>query len=267
MTNEQVNKLNDVKSGKPIYVLPPIESIFEGLMSLIKLLPFPVYGLNWTYEMEKLKDIKEISLHYSNLIKTIEPKGYTLMTTSFGSVIGFKMAYEIESIKNLIVIEPDFMHETLNQDEDKDSHGIFSECINLLKRNVPKSYHERVLSELSKVNGQQNKINKFIEQLKKVCQPSKSKDLELIMNGILKKTKMIMEFKKISLVKYKRISNNKINHKLAQQKLKKRIKSDLIIIRSIVDLDEQVQEQDFYKNYGIDKQVSLRKFFPNFFTN
>ena len=81
------------------------------------------------------------------------------------------------------------------------------------------------------------------------------------MNGILKKTKMIMEFKKISLVKYKRISNNKMNHKLAQQKLKKRIKSDLIIIRSIVDLDEQVQEQDFYKNYGIDKQVSLRKFF------
>ena len=73
---------------------------------------------------------------------------------------------------------------------------------------------------------------------------------------------MIMEFKKIRLEKYKKISNNEINYKLAKRKLKKRIKCDLIIIRSDVDLEEkQFQEEEFYKNYGIDKQVSLRKFF------
>ena len=267
LTNEQVTNLNDIKSGKPIYVLPPLESNFDGLISLLsltKLLPFPVYGLNWTYEIEKLKSINEIALHYSNLMKTLEPKGdYTLMTTSFGSVIGFRMAYKNESIKNLIVIESDFMREALNEDEDEDSHELFIKRIKFLKRYVPKLHHDRLVNEILKVKGdQQAKMNKLIEFLKKMCLPSRSKDLYLILNGILKKSKMIMEFKKIRLEKYKKISNNEINYKLAKRKLKKRIKCDLIIIRSDVDLEEkQFQEEEFYKNYGIDKQVSLRKFF------
>ena len=200
LTNEPVTKLNDVKSGKPIYILPPIESIFEGLMPLIKLLPFPVYGLNWIYEMEKLKNIKEISLYYSNLMKTLEPKGdYTLMTSSFGSVIGFRMAYKNEPIKNLIVIETDFMHEAINEEDDENSHEKFIKRIKFLKRNVPKLYHDRVMNEIIKVKGgQQDKMNKLIEHLRRACPPSKSKDLDLIMNGIVKKQKLLWNSKKFA---------------------------------------------------------------------
>ena len=75
-----------------------------------------------------------------------------------------------------------------------------------------------------------------------------------------------MEFKKICLEKYKKMNNNEINNKLTKNKLKKRIKSNLIIIRSSVDLEQkQLQFDNLFKNYGIDKKVSLRKlFFLNF---
>ena len=99
LSNEPVIKLNNVESGKSIYVLLPIESIFESLMPLIKL----------------------IALHYSNLMKILEPNGnYTLMVSSFGSVITLRMAYKNEPIKKLIIIESDSIgpiDENENQDE------------------------------------------------------------------------------------------------------------------------------------------------------
>ena len=122
LSNELVIKLNNVESEKSIYILPPIESIFESLMPLIKLLPFPVYGLNWTYEMEKLKSIKEIALHYSNLMKILEPNGnYTLMASSFGSVIALRMAYKNEPIKKLIIIESDSIG-PIDENDNQDLH-------------------------------------------------------------------------------------------------------------------------------------------------
>lgn len=103
---EPITKLNSVNEGKPAHFLPPIEGIFSNLFPLIQLLPFPVYGLNWTNEMDDLKNIKEIALYYIQLLKSVQPKGnYDLITFSFGSVIGLEMCNKKAHINKLFVID------------------------------------------------------------------------------------------------------------------------------------------------------------------
>ena len=57
---------------------------------------------------------------------------------------------------------------------------------------------------------------------------------------------------------------NQITQKLAERKFKKRFKSDVIVIRSDVDLEEkQLQDERFFNDYGINKQANLNFFFVN----
>ena len=259
LTNEPVTKLNDVTTGKPIYILPPIESIYHHLIPLAKLLPFPVYGLNWTFEMEELKGIKEIALHYTNLMKTLEPNGnYTLLTTTFGSVVALRMAYKKAPIKKLFVIDTLLIKEAFLQDTE--GHELFEQGLRFIRRNVPQLFHDRLRDEIYKIKGgEEEKMNRFIQSLKRMCSSSNSKDLDVIIKGTLKKAKLMKEVKDKYMKKMKKASENNIKHKLAKDKLDKRIKSELVIIRSCDSLDEQ-KSQEFqeklFQTYGINKEVS-----------
>ena len=57
---ETHTRLNAVKSGKPIYVLPPIDGIFPSLEPLTEKIRRPVIGLNWIRDLDKLSSVKEI---------------------------------------------------------------------------------------------------------------------------------------------------------------------------------------------------------------
>ena len=259
LTDEPVTKLNDVTSGKPIYLLPPIESLYADLIPLAKLLPFPVYGLNWTYEMEELTSIKEIALHYTNLMKMLEPKGdYNLLTTTFGSVIALRMAYKKAPIKKLFVIDTLLIKEAILQDAER--HELFEQGLRFIRRNVPQLFHDRLRDEIYKIKGgEEEKINRFIQSLKRMCSSSNSKDLDVIIKGTLKKAKMMKEVKDKYIKKMKKANENNIKHKLAKSKLEKRIQSQLVIIRSCDSLDEQISQElkeKLFQNYGISKEVS-----------
>ena len=258
LTNEPVTKLNNVTKGKPIYVLPPIESIFSNLLALIELLPVPVYGLNWTYEMENKKSIKEIALHYENLMKKLEPSGeYTLLTMSLGSVVGLRMAYKKSPINKLIIIDT-FLNEKIFLSAEDEKHASFDQILRFLNRNTPSSFKERVKDEVYRCKGgEDDKANIIFSNMKELIPSSQAKDFDMIIKGILKKTKMIFEFKEKYLKKYKKADENILTHKIAHDKLKRRIKCDLIIIKSsdTLELNPQLEDQ-LFDDYGINKKVS-----------
>ena len=257
LTDEPVTKFNDATSGKPIYLLPPIESLYGNLIPLAKLLPFPVYALNWTYEMEQLKSIKEIALHYTNLMKTLEPNGdYNLLTTTFGSVIALRMAYKKAPIKKIFIIDTfSYGHSALGSEQSLDS---LDQLLRFINRNVPKAFQDRLKNDLIKAQTEEEKVNKLIQSLKELIPSSTSKDLELIMKGNLKKTKMIKEFAEKYAKKYQKATDNILTQKLAKDKLKRGIKSDMIIIKSSNTLEDQRElEEKMFQDLGLNKDVSL----------
>ena len=257
LTNEPVTKLNDVTTGKPIYVLPPIESTFGSLIPLVQLLPVPVYGLNWTYEMENFENIKEIALHYQNLMKKLEPSGeYTLLTMSLGSVLGLRMAYKKAPIDKLFIIDT-FISDKMFVSVEEEKNHVFDQMLRYINRNVPKSFRERIKAELYKNKGsEEDKTNILFTNIKDMMPSSQIKDFGLILKGGIKRSKMIIEFKDKYLKKYRKAHESTLKHKAAHDKLKRRLKSDLIIIKSSMNLehDQEVEDQ-LFKDYGINKEV------------
>ena len=47
--------------------MPPLEGIFATLEGLAEQLHRPVYGLNWTKDMNEFNLVKEISKYYSRI--------------------------------------------------------------------------------------------------------------------------------------------------------------------------------------------------------
>ena len=257
LSNEPIIKLNDISIGKPIYFLPPIESIYHNLIPLAKLLPFPVYGLNWTHEMEQYNNIKEIALHYTNLMKTIEPNGdYILLTTNFGSVIALRMAYKKAPIKKIFIIDTLLIKEKPCDDVNAKRHDFFKQGFRFIKRNVTRTFIERLTKEICKIKGgEKEKINELIQILRSLCTFSNTKDLDVIIKGTIEKAKMIKQFKE----EYARKFKNPIE--TSKFKLKERIKNELIIIKSTDPFDEENSFYDeFFQRYDINKKVSRKHF-------
>ena len=131
--------------------------------------------------------------------------------------------------------------------------------IKFFNRNISPLLQRKIFNEVIGFKDKQQKLDKLIEFTKRLCSKDKSKDLELIINGIVNKSEMITEFEKICLEKFNKA--NQITQKLAQRKFKKRFKSDVIVIRSDVDLEKKhLQDERFFKDYGINKQVNLNFF-------
>ena len=266
LSNEPLSKLNDVSNGKPIYLLPPFESIYDQFIPLAKLLPFPVYSLNWTHEMEQYKDIKEIALHYTNLMKTLEPNGdYMLLATNFGSFVALRMAYKKEPIKKLFLIDTLLVKKTGAYDDEIKKHELFEEQFSYIKRNISPSLFERLKNE-----GYNNKICKekkiegFIHNLKNLFPIQHSKDFEVIIKGTVKKAEMMSEIKEKYTKKFKENEENYIRQKITKNKMEKIKLNELIIMKSFTNnaekeqLEENMLEiyENLLKSYGFNQEVS-----------
>ena len=260
LPNQPLTKLNDVSTGKPIYFLPPIESIYHHLIPLAKLLPFPVYGLNWTNELEQMKSIEEFALRYDNLMKTLESNGdYNLLTINFGSVIALRMAYKKAPIKKIFILDS-VINDQLDSDENTKNVEYFKKLSKFIEINSTKTFVERLRNQIfnSKLD-QEEKINRLIESLRILCSTSYSKELDVIIKGIIKKANMIKQIREKYIKKVK--LETKTKNKITKEKLKKRIKSELIIIKSCNLLKDQfVVEENLFKDFGFSNKVSKLMF-------
>ena len=261
MATEQVTKLNDATQGKPLYFLPPVEGMYSNLLPLAQLLPFPVYGLNWTYDCERFSDIKEVTKYYTELLKTLEPKGdYHLLTTSFGSAVALKMCHKKVPIKKLYVIDA-FSMDAMVMDAESELNQSFDQCLRFVNRNVPKTFQERIKKEIYKTKGgDEEKAKRLVQSLKDMAGGlNHAKDIDTIIHGAVKKGRMVNEYRKKILRKYKAAKESGgIKAKLASDQLRRRIKSELIIIKSSETQEEKEEvEQKLFDTYGLHKEVNL----------
>ena len=90
---ETHTRLNAVKSGKPIYLLPPIDGLFTSLEPLAEKIRRPVIGLNWIRDLDQMTSVKEIYNYFINLLKSLSPnEDYDLMgCQQLGSLLIIKM--------------------------------------------------------------------------------------------------------------------------------------------------------------------------------
>ena len=253
LSNEPITKLNNISSGKPIYLLPPIESIFHQFIPLAKSLPFPVYGLNWTHKVEQMKSIKEIALYYTNLMRKIEPNGdYFLLTYNFGSFIALRMAYNKAPIKKIFVIDT-LLTKKIDYEDEVRRHELFEEQFSIIKANISELLFERMKNGISNSKNEDEKLNQLIESIKMFCPSQNTKDLEVIIKGVAKKAKMITETKNKYTTK---IKLSKIYLEKFKAKIEHKIKSEFFLIKSFEDLEEQESlSENLFQTYGFNKNV------------
>ena len=260
---EPITKLNSATEGTPAYFLPPLEGIFSNLLPLIQLLPFPVYGLNWTHELESLKSIKQIALYYMKLMKNIESKDkYNLLSFSFGSAVGLKMCYKKAPVNKLFIIDA-FSSEKVKSDlegldNESEQEQPLEQIFRFINRNIPKTFHDRIKNDVIRAKGEEERINKLIQSIKDFGDKSiNGKDLDKIIRGMAEKGKMLNEFGKKITKRVKEAKKSGIKSKIAQEKLAKRkIDCHVVIIKSTDNTNDlQLVEQEILDTFGLDKEV------------
>ena len=129
---EATRRLNDVKTGKVIFVLPPIEGSFTRLMCLAEKINRPVIGLNWTKQFESVRTVEEAAALYKQIIEGIESDAHDhdVLAYSFGTVIAFQLSL-ICPVRNLILLDgsPDqitgsveMFRDTMRAVDERDEH-------------------------------------------------------------------------------------------------------------------------------------------------
>ncbi|XP_074599538.1 fatty acid synthase-like [Brevipalpus obovatus] len=92
--------LNNVASGIPVFLWPPIEGDFDSLLPIIKTLDRPVLGVNWTLECDQHDTIEELAA--SNLKKMIQnhpnQDSFDIMGYSFGGLIALEVAIQLQKL-------------------------------------------------------------------------------------------------------------------------------------------------------------------------
>ena len=66
---ESHTNLNGITVGKAVYLMPPLEITFSGYEEFAKSFDRPVIGLNWTKELNEMKNIKQMTKYFVKLLK------------------------------------------------------------------------------------------------------------------------------------------------------------------------------------------------------
>jgi len=89
-------KLNTAESGRPLYIMHPIEGNTTMLTTLASKLNYPVYGLNCTTTVPT-KSVQTMAEHYVQHIQKVQPQGpYNIAGYSFGAGLAFEVALQLQ---------------------------------------------------------------------------------------------------------------------------------------------------------------------------
>jgi acyl carrier protein len=202
---ELFTRLNDLNTGKPIYLMPPFEITFSTFEELAKKFNRPVIGLNWTKDMDSLETFKDITSYYTNLLKKLEPNGkYDLIGYFDGALVISKLLRKGLVNKSVIIdIYPDrsMIVEELTDDL------LFDFIFGFINKDLPESFLEMLYRVTKSEPDLNSKIRKFVSELKDLGGKTMvANDMEKILQIACKRTKMIFE--------YLRKKNNKFANNL-----------------------------------------------------
>ena len=256
IATEPVTKLNNITTGSPVYFLPPIEGIFDNLHEVISKLNNPVFGLNWTKEMDQnIKSIKEAAMYYIKLLKTLEPKGnYILGTFSFGTAVGIKMCYKKAPVKKMFIIDAFSSEKVVTDFEllENEEVSSFEQILRFIDRNVPKSFHARIKNDVVTAKNQDERVQRVITELRDFGDRSiNGRDLDRIIKGSVEKGFMLTAFRRKIIKKLKGVGGT-VQKKVADN----RVNCEVIIIKATDNPeDTEVLDEETRMSYGLSKEV------------
>ena len=192
--DETHTQLNAVKSGKPIYFLPPIIITFSAYEEFAKKFNRPVIGLNWTQDMNKLETIKELSNYYSELLKKLEPNGkYDLVGYLDGALVISKLLLEGQVNKAVII---DIQSDKRFKDEDLSDDFLLEFGFGFLSTELPEAFRDKVFRELNKESDFNAKVKRIVSEMKDFGGRALiATDLEEILHLIVKRARMAVKYR------------------------------------------------------------------------
>jgi len=199
---DMVVRLNDVKEGKPVFFLPPLEGVFSLVEPLAKKLKRPVIGLNWTMAFKDMTTVEEAAAIYLDICHKMCPEGnYDFVGYSFGGLLSFEMSLQLQpksKVNNLIlldgapsqlmVITEQFReHYQANDHKIQHIHGL----VNFLMQFVPIDY-DKVKTELMQIADEEARVQRAAEIFTAAGGPKMNpKDIEMAADSFFRKAKMM----------------------------------------------------------------------------
>ena len=242
ISNETHSLLNNVKSGKPVYIMPPFEVTFSPHEELAIKINRPVIGLNWTRNMHKLMTLKDIANYYTELMKKLEPNG------KFDCIGYLDGAYAISKmikkgmVNKAVIVDVDdegYKEENLTDDI------ILELFCEYLAQKMPESFKSKMSREMSTEKDLDGKVKKIVAEVKEFCGRGLiATDMEEI---------FILAVKRIHLVYNHAIKRMKKLNKLKETLGKKWIKKTVKLI--VIDPFKTITREDL--NKPVDPHLDL----------
>lgn len=208
-------KLNSSSEGEAVIVLPSMEGLFNVVEPLTKLFTRPAIGLNWTQDFMACRTVEEAAARYIQNTKEFSlAHTYDLIGYSFGSVMAFEMALQLQragkQVKNLILLDGSPSQTCngieayckimgVNDEKSKLNAGLMSFVVQYLPHDTAS-----MLTELAKLETRKQKLQYVVKLFeikakdKLVASNTSAQDLEMAASAYVDKMFMLLNYKPAS---------------------------------------------------------------------
>jgi len=178
--------------------------------------------------MKNLNNIKEISTHYTDLLKKLSPNGnYDIVGHSLGAIIVSKMLRKAPIGRAVII---DVLSNTNSEEDINNEEYLIDSFINSIF--LSDNFRDKISRDLNSIKDTNEKLKKIGSELREFGGKSLiDKDLDEIMRNTADRSKMIVNYRMKSMNKF---------DKLKQSSKKKFLKSNgkLFVIKPFEESDE-----------------------------
>ena len=252
--SETHTKLNAVKTGKPIYMFPPIDGIFASLEPLAEKIRRPVIGLNWIRDLDKLSSFKEIYKYYMSLLKSLSPNDdYDVMgTLDNGGLIIVKLLPKANIRKALLI---DCVSDLNLDDKILNEEDLLLMSLKSFWKTLPEPAQEKFTRDLRSNKNFDEKVAKLVTDIREFGGKSlMSKDLDEIIKNSIKRAKMLTNYRQNMRNKF-----NQMKYKIGKKYLE--AKGKLLIIKPSEYSDSNSDSNRFNDLYFLPEEVFLNYFY------
>ena len=199
--------------------------------------------------MDHLHSIKELSQHFTQVLKTLSPnENYDIVGHFYGALIASKMLRKA-SIGRAVII--DILSNTKMDEDVATDDNIFKIVTQFVFHDIPKNVEQRIQRDLSSVSDINEKINKLCAEIKEFGGKSLvSRDLDEILKKSFKRAKLFTNYRIKLMTKYQKVRQN-MGKKLLEKTGK------LLVIKPFDDLPENTTTNvnNIFDSYFIGGEV------------
>ena len=246
--NETHTRLNAVKTGRPLYFLPPIDGIFASLEPLAEKMKRPVIGLNWVRDLDKISSVKEVYRYFIDLLKKLSSnEDYDLMgTLDNGGLVIVKMLRKAPIRKAAVI---DCISDLNLDDRPLTDEEFLVMSLKSFWKTLPEPAQEKFIRDLRSNKDFDVKVAKLASDVREFGGKSLiSKDLDEILKNSIKRAKMLTNYRQQMKKKF-----NKVKYSIGKKYLG--VSGKLLIIKPSKFSDSSSDVNRFEELYFLPKEV------------